>query len=115
MIGTLEDKFHQLREKQKQFLKEVEEVEPFVLEHFNNYIRDKINPALPNGNSLPYSTTCFLEQGGFKIHTSSFLKTPHGNFNGPVEYERIIMDLVKEYEKKTPWVSWVGLCFHLSK
>ena len=116
MTKDLEEKAVALELKRKAFEQEADKLKPEVLNHFNKYINEVINPSIPEGYSLPPSKTCFYEERGFNIWTASTIKMPNGEFfGGPFEFERTIMDLTEKYKENNPWISRVTISFDLSK
>ncbi|MDO8517062.1 MAG: hypothetical protein Q7S33_02960 [Nanoarchaeota archaeon] len=96
------------------FKQKTEELIPLVVSHFNDYLDEVINPALPKGYSIVKSTSASFSEGRFIIYTGVY-KTPSGLNNGPLEIERIVIDLMQQYEKNNPWVDRISEGFNISK
>ena len=95
---------------------EAEELKPEVLDHFNKYIDEVINPRFKGDFSMPHSDNCIYDGGKFIVYTSPYLVMPDGkNFRGPVERDGELVDLIIDYEEKAPWLSSVRIEFSLSQ
>jgi hypothetical protein len=109
-----------LEEDYKKFFSEHEVLEKYgqelvslVLDHFNDYVKTSINPQLPEGFSITLSDHAFYSNGKFVISTGHY-QTPSGPTTEPLEIETTVMDLLRDYQKKTPWIDRIQGGFSLS-
>jgi len=106
-IGSLEDAFKDVKERLNKAIQDGSELEPWVLDSFNEYVRNVINPQLPEGYDLEEATKVMFEptKRGFTIVTGKIKIQEKISLD--VTYSDCINRIEKlflEYEKNHPWV-----------
>ena len=86
-----------------------------VLEHFNDYLRDRVNAGLPEGYGVHEADSILWSPSTkkYSVYTGNYF-TPNGDFDGPLEIEKVVMELCEQYEKYAPWID-IRFGFELSK
>ncbi len=111
----LEEDYAVLAAEHKALNKRGKKLEPLVLAHFNSFVRNTINPALPEGITLIESNHASHYPDGKFIVSTGCYQTPEGPTKGPLECERTVMDLLRKYKEETPWIDRIWDGFSLSR
>ena len=110
----LEEDYAKLFSEHEALEKRGERLIPLVLAHFNAFIDRSVNPALPEGFSIAKSDHAHYGNGTFTVSTGAY-QTPHGPTTEPLEIETEVMDLLRQYKEKTPWIGNIWEGFSLSR
>jgi len=117
-VKLIEDELKEITILHNELMHKGQQLKPHVLQHFNSYVKNVINPKLPTGHVLVESEYVSfgdrLGKPGFEI-TTGLIKSPSGFSRGPWEFERIIIKLCDEYRVKAKWVVHIDYGFELSR
>lgn len=88
---------------------DAKKLEPFVLEHFNRYVTEAVNPSLPKGyKRLPEAVQADYypdDERNLCTHARAFvIRLPDNTEVLPGKNYRKINSLLKSYARDAPWV-----------
>jgi hypothetical protein len=82
---------------------------PDILNHFNSFVENEINPKLPEGYKLDDAIhICYDPSCAKCVITTGLYLTPKGKSHGPMEFQDIILPMLEKYaERYKVWIKEV--------
>ena len=86
-----------------------------VLAHFNEYVRDVINPSLPGGYDLldVEEAKFHSVENGYIVKTGAVRTLTRGIITSCVVFDEEIVTMCKKYTDETPWIFYITYGFDL--
>ncbi|MFA5175979.1 MAG: hypothetical protein WC413_01825 [Candidatus Nanoarchaeia archaeon] len=114
----IKKEFALIQKKELEVKEAAKKLEPKVLEHFNQYVRNVINPILPEGHFFEDSKEIHFYRGYVinlgGVVTPNGIRSRHNYLPNGCEYHPI-MDLCYKYTDNHPWMERIEFSFALGK